>query len=209
MSRLLGLPLREKVSGADMFEPLMARCALEGLPVFFLGDRVGLPGGSAQAPRRAPEYRSSRVGLVRHRPRAGQRPRRLCSAPGAGPRGEDDRRVPADIEATDAPRIRGRVPSRRRRRAGASLSFFVGEVTRAPAWMSRVGLEWFHRLCQDTRPPLATLSPRVGLGARHLRADGAGPGHWPETRQKRRPVPGSPRLTARAFIRHVAASLRG
>jgi UDP-N-acetyl-D-mannosaminuronic acid transferase (WecB/TagA/CpsF family) len=37
LSRLLRLPLREKVSGSDLFEPLMARCAREGLPVFFVG----------------------------------------------------------------------------------------------------------------------------------------------------------------------------
>ena len=33
----LGLPLRHKVSGSDLFGPLMARCAREGLPVFFVG----------------------------------------------------------------------------------------------------------------------------------------------------------------------------
>ncbi len=37
LSRLLRLPVREKVSGSDLFEPLMGRCAREGLPVFFLG----------------------------------------------------------------------------------------------------------------------------------------------------------------------------
>ena len=36
-SRLLRLPLRTKVSGSDVFEPLLARCAAERLPVFFLG----------------------------------------------------------------------------------------------------------------------------------------------------------------------------
>ena len=34
---------------------------------------------------------------------------------------------------------------------GASLDFLVGRVQRAPAWMSRAGLEWFYRLCQEPR----------------------------------------------------------
>src|SRR6478672_3470011 len=37
MSRLLRLPLHRKVSGSDLFEPLLARCAREGLPIFFFG----------------------------------------------------------------------------------------------------------------------------------------------------------------------------
>ncbi len=40
-SRLLRLPIREKVSGSDLFEPLMARCAADRLPVFFLGATPG------------------------------------------------------------------------------------------------------------------------------------------------------------------------
>ena len=32
---------------------------------------------------------------------------------------------------------------------GASLDFIVGSVTRAPAWMSRSGLEWTYRLAKE------------------------------------------------------------
>lgn len=34
---------------------------------------------------------------------------------------------------------------------GAYLDFQVGEATRAPAWMNRIGLEWLHRLVQEPR----------------------------------------------------------
>jgi N-acetylglucosaminyldiphosphoundecaprenol N-acetyl-beta-D-mannosaminyltransferase len=34
---------------------------------------------------------------------------------------------------------------------GASLDFIAGLSKRAPGWMSRVGLEWVHRLLQDPR----------------------------------------------------------
>jgi exopolysaccharide biosynthesis WecB/TagA/CpsF family protein len=34
---------------------------------------------------------------------------------------------------------------------GASLDFLAGAAVRAPRWMSRVGLEWLHRLGKDPR----------------------------------------------------------
>jgi len=34
---------------------------------------------------------------------------------------------------------------------GISFSFLSGEVSRAPVWMRRAGLEWFHRLCMEPR----------------------------------------------------------
>lgn len=32
---------------------------------------------------------------------------------------------------------------------GAVFDFYAGTVKRAPEWMQRAGLEWFHRLCSD------------------------------------------------------------
>lgn len=34
---------------------------------------------------------------------------------------------------------------------GATIDFIAGSVKRAPAWMSKCGLEWFYRLCHDFR----------------------------------------------------------
>jgi len=34
---------------------------------------------------------------------------------------------------------------------GAALNFLAGEVSRAPAWMQRIGLEWVHRLWKEPR----------------------------------------------------------
>ena len=34
---------------------------------------------------------------------------------------------------------------------GFSFSFVAGETRRAPPWVSRLGLEWMHRLAQDPR----------------------------------------------------------
>ncbi len=35
--------------------------------------------------------------------------------------------------------------------AGATIDFLAGEKHRAPRWMRRIGLEWFHRLLTDPR----------------------------------------------------------
>jgi len=32
---------------------------------------------------------------------------------------------------------------------GVSFSFVAGEITRAPLWVQRMGLEWVHRMCQE------------------------------------------------------------
>jgi len=39
---------------------------------------------------------------------------------------------------------------------GISLSFLAGDIPRAPVWMQRVGLEWFHRMVHEPR----RLAPR-------------------------------------------------
>jgi N-acetylglucosaminyldiphosphoundecaprenol N-acetyl-beta-D-mannosaminyltransferase len=45
--------------------------------------------------------------------------------------------------------LRGSLPASWLMGCGISLSFIAGHVTRAPRWMQRVGLEWFHRLLQE------------------------------------------------------------
>lgn len=34
---------------------------------------------------------------------------------------------------------------------GASIDFEAGNITRAPKWMQEVGLEWFYRLCKEPK----------------------------------------------------------
>lgn len=34
---------------------------------------------------------------------------------------------------------------------GAAFDFYAGDVKRAPTWMQKVGLEWFHRLASEPR----------------------------------------------------------
>jgi N-acetylglucosaminyldiphosphoundecaprenol N-acetyl-beta-D-mannosaminyltransferase len=152
LSRFLRLPLREKVSGSDLFEPLMDRCARDSLPVFFLGatDEV-----CRQAERRLGQaFPSIRVAgsdssafdldsdpaharaVVRRARDLGARLIVVCLPAGKQTllaRFEDDYRPAVGIGA------------------GSALAFYVGEVRRAPRWMSRCALEWLYRLACEPR----------------------------------------------------------
>ena len=149
-SRLLRLPLVTKVSGSDVFEPLLARCADEGLPVFFLGSTSDLnerailllketyphieitgyddsffdverdPDTAAQALRRA---RASGARIV------------ICSLPPA------KQVLLSQLMWEYAPAVGVAT--------GGALSFFVGDVKRAPAWVSKMSFEWMWRLVHE------------------------------------------------------------
>lgn len=152
LSRLLRLPLRHKVSGSELFAPLMARCAQDGLPVFFVG-ATDSACAAAIAKLRASypnieiagydsssfdlDHAPERAAAVLRRARdAGARLIVVC-LPMAKQlmlaRYEDEYRPAVGIGA------------------GAALSFYAGEIRQAPAWMSRSGLEWAHRLSQEPR----------------------------------------------------------
>jgi N-acetylglucosaminyldiphosphoundecaprenol N-acetyl-beta-D-mannosaminyltransferase len=150
VSRGLSLPLREKVSGSDLFEPLMARAATDGLPVYFLGATTGTcetagrrlaaqfpgfrltgydashfdfearPADAREALRRARDS-GARLVLV------GLPPRKQLMLS----RFEEDYRPALGVGV------------------GSTLAFYAGETRRSPRWMSRLGLEWAYRLSQE------------------------------------------------------------
>lgn len=152
VSRLLGLPLREKVSGSDLFEPLMARCARDGLPVFFLG------ASPETCENAAARLRQSHPGLVvaghdsslldlDADPSAGLAALRRARGLGA--------RVILACLPTAKQLVLYRFEDAYRPAvgigAGSALAFYAGEVRRAPALLSRLGLEWLYRLSQEPR----------------------------------------------------------
>jgi N-acetylglucosaminyldiphosphoundecaprenol N-acetyl-beta-D-mannosaminyltransferase len=151
-SRLLGLPLREKVSGSDLFEPLMARCARDRLPVFFLGATaatcetatrmlraqypdIEVAGHDASRFDLEADPEAARESLRRARD-TGARLIVVCLPPSKQLmlfRFEDDYRPALGVGA------------------GSTLAFYAGETRRAPAWVSRAGLEWAYRLSREPR----------------------------------------------------------
>jgi N-acetylglucosaminyldiphosphoundecaprenol N-acetyl-beta-D-mannosaminyltransferase len=197
ISRLLRLPLRHKVSGSDLFEPLMARCAGEGLPVFFLGAtsatcEAATQRLSATYPAiRVTGYDSSvfdlnvdadhAVAVLRRARDAGTRLIVVCLPPIKQlmlSRFENEYRPAVGIGA------------------GSALSFYVGEVRRAPRWMSQNGLEWLHRLAQEPRRLwrryLLEAAPVLPVFARMVLARLAGRTCHRVSRLPAREVPGRP-----------------
>lgn len=153
LSRALGHPLPEKISGSDLAEPLLASAAHEGLRVFFLGAREGIAARAAERARaRHPslqivgvespplgfEKDPDALHLVLDKVRASS-PHLVLVALGCP---KQELFMAAHHEALRPAVLLG---------VGATLDFLAGTVQRAPAWMSRVGLEWLYRLAQEPR----------------------------------------------------------
>ena len=178
VSRLLRLPVREKVSGSDLFEPLMARCALDRLPVYFIGAtpevcqaaserlRTSYPGieitGYDSAVFDLDVDPEGAIAAVRHARQSGAR----LIVVGLPPRKQ---LLLSRFESEYRPAVGIG--------AGSALSFYVGEVPRAPAWVSGLGFEWLFRLIQEPRrlwrrylvEDLAALPVLVGMVLDRLR----------------------------------------
>jgi N-acetylglucosaminyldiphosphoundecaprenol N-acetyl-beta-D-mannosaminyltransferase len=151
-ARLLGTPLPEKLSGSDLFEPLVERAAEEGLRVALLGGGPGI-GQLAAANLRE---RLPKLQVVETlAPRIGLSPtdeERECVARLAHAR--------ADLVFVCLGAPKQELFSDRNREAlapavlvgfGAAVDFAAGTMPRAPAWMSRFGLEWAFRLAREPR----------------------------------------------------------
>lgn len=151
-ARLLGTPLPEKLSGSDLFDPLIARAAAEGLRVALLG------GGPGVAELAAGKLRERLPGLEiveTLAPRLG-----LSANEEEGPAIERLKRAKADLIFVCLGAPKQELFSDRNRRAlapavlvcfGAAVDFAAGTMPRAPAWMSRAGLEWAFRLGREPR----------------------------------------------------------
>ena len=152
-SRLLGRPVPERVTGSDLAWRLAERAAEEGRSIYLLG-------GSGPAGERA-------AGVLRER-----YPGIVIS--GVASPWVDPRPTPAQLEevlqtvaaarpdvlfvALGSPKqeylieaLRPHLPGTWMIGVGITLSFIAGDVTRAPALLRELGLEWLHRLAQEPR----------------------------------------------------------
>jgi exopolysaccharide biosynthesis WecB/TagA/CpsF family protein len=152
LRRLAGSPV-EKVTGADLVDPLMALAAERGTPVGFLGStQATLDAAAALLEARYPGLRvvarvSPPFGLDPNGAEAGaalealkQAGVRLCLVSLGAPKQE--------ILA-----VRGlaAVPGCGFVSVGAALDFIAGHQRRAPRWMRRMALEWLWRMLDDPR----------------------------------------------------------
>jgi len=150
-SHLLGEPLPQKVSGSDLVMPLLRHAAKLGWRVFLLGGGDGV----AQMAKRSLEDSIPGIDVVGAlSPRIDMRQESAVRAPIVEAVGRAAPHVV--IVALGAPKQELFIHETREalRPAvllglGASLDFIAGTVLRAPAWMSRSGLEWLFRLARE------------------------------------------------------------
>lgn len=150
-ARFLGTPIREKLSGSDVFHELCRLSAERGFRVFFMGGREGA--AAAAAERMKQEHPKLQiVGLY------------------SPPFGFE--RDPAETKRIDAMLTEARPdvllvglgsPKQEKWAArnstrlgipltmgiGISFEYTAGMVRRAPVWMQRAGLEWLFRLVME------------------------------------------------------------
>ena len=148
-SRLLGQPLRARVTGVDLFDALIVRCAERGYRPFLLGARQGVVERAAEVLRAQhpglqiagfcngywkPEEEESVVEKIR-----AARPDILFVAM-SSPKKEFFLRQWK--EQLQIPFVMG---------VGGTVDIVAGVVKRAPDWMQWCGLEWLFRLLQEPR----------------------------------------------------------
>ncbi|MCI8525854.1 MAG: WecB/TagA/CpsF family glycosyltransferase [Oscillospiraceae bacterium] len=146
-AKILGTPLRARVSGVDFAAALLPVLAAAGKRLYLLGAKPGV------AELAAEKMRAANPGLC------------ICGTADGyfqdeGPVVQAVREAEADVvfvclgspkqekfmaahlDELGASLLMG---------LGGSLDAFAGTVKRAPAWVSRIGMEWFYRLVKEPR----------------------------------------------------------
>lgn len=143
-ARILGTPLKERVTGVDTVMRVSALAAERGYRLYLLGAASGVAEEAARrlvlanpglavagtyAGSPAPEEEDAIIARI-----TAAAPDVLFVAYGA-PR--QDLWIARNLARLGVPVAMG---------VGGAFDFIAGRAKRAPLWMQRVGLEWFHRL---------------------------------------------------------------
>jgi len=146
-SRILGTPVRERVTGVDVVHAIAALASREGLSMFLLGAAPGV------AERTAQVLQAENPGL-----------RIAGTFAGSPSEGEEDdicariaKAQPHFLLVAYGPPRQDLWIARTTRRlqvpvamgVGGTFDFIAGVARRAPLWMQKAGLEWLHRLIRQ------------------------------------------------------------
>jgi N-acetylglucosaminyldiphosphoundecaprenol N-acetyl-beta-D-mannosaminyltransferase len=151
-SRLMGIPMPERVTGADLVPKLGELSAVRGWRLFLLG-------GTPDASMRAESSMRERFPAVRIAGRLAPPPAPLLEMDNAAILDEIHRARPDILlVAFGNPKQEKWIHHHRKDLkvpvcigVGAALDFIGGSVQRAPGWMQETGLEWLHRLITEPR----------------------------------------------------------
>ena len=154
LSRLSGIPLKERVAGSDLILELSQKAALKGKSVYLFGGHDGLAVNAAKILQN--RYHGLRI--------AGTSNQQVSVE---GELNALDKNIIDQINASKADilfiglgspkqeiwfdRIRSQLKIPISIGIGGSFSFVTNEVKRAPAWMQRSGLEWLYRIYREPK----------------------------------------------------------
>ena len=157
ISRLLGNPLKERVSGADLVPQLAELSAKKGYSIYLLGGKPGV----AERAIKVLEEKYPGVNIVGHH----APPLADLERMDHGDALDRIRAAKPDIllVAFGNPKQEKWIRMHAKRSGvpvsigiGGSMDMLVGDVQRAPIWMQRSGLEWLGRCLQEP----VRLAPR-------------------------------------------------
>ncbi len=151
-SHLAGKPLRERVAGSDLVPQLAAHAEQRGYKIFLLGGEPAI-------------LEKAAANLCKQHPRLP--PVKCYSPPFAGLLDLDHAGILERLEearpdillvAFGCPKQEKWISMHYRELGipcsigvGATVDFLAGKVSRAPAWMAKLGLEWIFRLSQEPK----------------------------------------------------------
>jgi len=153
ISKLLGNPIKEKVSGSDLFPKVCELAAKKGYSIFLLGAAEGVA-------KKAAQNLSNRYNGLK-----------ICGTHSPSYGFEKDEKEVSDIIAMvrkskpdilavglGAPKQEKFIYKYKEKlnvpislAIGASIDFEAGNVKRAPRWMQKSGLEWFYRFLKEPK----------------------------------------------------------
>lgn len=153
ISKIKKTPIKEKVSGSDLFPEVCNLAAERGYKLFLLGAAEGVAARAAENLKKKYEG----INIVG------------TYSPSYGFENDEYEiqkiieiinKVKPDILAVGlgAPKQEKFLYKYKNRlnvpvslAIGASIDFEAGNISRAPRWMQNIGLEWFYRLCKEPR----------------------------------------------------------
>jgi len=146
-SRLIGRPLRERVTGSDTLPLVAERAALCGYRLFLLGAGPGIAESAARV--LTSDYPGLQIaGTYAGSPDPAEDAEIVARIKSAHPdclfvaygAPKQDLWISRNLERLGVPVCMG---------VGGAFDFVAGETRRAPVWMRRMGIEWFYRLLQQ------------------------------------------------------------
>lgn len=153
ISKLKKNPIKEKVSGADLFPEVCKLSANKGYKVFLLGAAEGVAAMAAENLKKrynglnvvgtySPSYGfEKKKDEIREIIKMINEVKPDILAVGLGAP-KQEKFLYNYIKQLNVPVALA---------IGASIDFESGNINRAPKWMQKIGLEWFYRLCKEPR----------------------------------------------------------